>query len=85
MYEPNIYVNNSKFVNFVCQLLIMPEFFNCLRVLEALFISPKICPRLTVFNSISSMRGVKRSGKSEYSLDTSTSRNSLRYLHPLHD
>jgi len=51
MYEPNIYVNNGKFI----LILIMSAFFNYLRALGSLFIPPKICPELTVFNNISSV------------------------------
>ena len=52
MYEPNIYVNNSK-IN-LYQLSIMSVFFNYLRTVGALFIPPKICPGLTVFKRLRS-------------------------------
>ena len=46
MHKPNIYVNNSKFKLIVDNVSV-------LQLLRALFILPKICPGLTVFNSIS--------------------------------
>ena len=47
MYEPNVYVNNSKFISIVDNVSV-----HQFRTLGALFVPPKIYPGLTVFNNI---------------------------------
>jgi len=50
MYEPNLYVNNCKFILIVIKISVLQ-----LSPLEPFYIAEKVFPGLTVFNNISSM------------------------------